>query len=55
MRGWLTGVEIGRGYEIGSDLGLREAYDYRLEPAALKRPVQHTLAEAGWTVRYGLW
>lgn len=55
VRGWLAGAEIGRGYDIGTDLSLREAYDYRFSPGELKRPVLHTLSEAGWTARFAMW
>lgn len=55
VRGWLVGVEMGRGYDIGTDLSAREAFDYRFEPGAIKRPVLHVLAKSGWTVRFAMW
>jgi hypothetical protein len=54
-RGWLVGVEMGRGYDVGMDLSAREAFDYRFEPAAIKRPVLHVLAQSGWTARFAMW
>lgn len=53
-RGCLVGVEMRAGHDIGADLAPREAHAFRYDPAVQKRPVLHTLAEAGWTARFGL-
>ncbi len=54
-RGYLVGMETGRGWHLHGDLSVDKAYEFTFDPQEIKRPVHEVILRSGWTARYGMW